>query len=98
MPLQIGARWTALPRVGQLGAWLVIAGATVLYSGFLFTPSEAGVNPLPPLSELAFLPNNGVDAWASATGLATLGFTGSRRQAMPGRAHRCAAWSAGRSR
>jgi cytochrome c oxidase subunit 1 len=74
VPLQIGARGTALPRVGQLGAWLVIAGATVLYSGFLFTPSEAGVNPLPPLSELAFLANNGVDAWASATGLATLGF------------------------
>ncbi len=74
LPLQIGARGTALPRLGQIGAWLVIAGATVLYSGFLFTPSEAGVNPLPPLSELAFLPNDGVDAWASATGLATLGF------------------------
>src|SRR5207342_2343034 len=74
VPLQIGARGTALPRLGQIGAWLVIAGATVLYSGFLFTPSEAGVNPLPPLSELAFLPNDGVDAWASATGLATLGF------------------------
>ena len=50
VPLQIGARGTALPRLGQLGAWLFIAGATVLYSGFLFTPSEAGVNPLPPLS------------------------------------------------
>jgi heme/copper-type cytochrome/quinol oxidase subunit 1 len=74
VPLQIGARGTALPRLGQAGAWLVIAGATVLYSGFLFTPSEAGVNPLAPLSELAFLPNNGVDAWATATGLATLGF------------------------
>ena len=74
VPLQIGARWTALPRVSQLGAWLVIAGATVLYSGFLFTPSEAGINPLPPLSELAFNANDGVDAWTSATGLATLGF------------------------
>jgi cytochrome c oxidase subunit I len=73
-PLQIGARGTALPRLGQLGAWLYIAGATVLYAGFLFTPTEAGVNPLAPLSELAFLPNNGVDAWATATGLATLGF------------------------
>jgi heme/copper-type cytochrome/quinol oxidase subunit 1 len=73
-PLQIGARGTALPRLGQLGLWLYIAGALVLYSGFLFTPSEAGVNPLAPLSELAFLPNNGVDAWAAATGLATLGF------------------------
>jgi len=73
-PLQIGARDTALPRVGQIGLWLYLAGATVIYAGFLFTPSEAGVNPLAPLSELAFLPNNGVDAWATASGLATLGF------------------------
>jgi len=73
-PLQIGARGTALPRLSQLGAWLYVAGGTVLYAGLLFTPSEAGVNPLPPLSGLAFLPNNGVDAWAAATGLATLGF------------------------
>jgi len=74
VPLQIGARGTALPRLGQLGVWLYIAGATVLYAGFLFTPSEAGVNPLAPLSELAFLPNNGVDAWATATGMIVLGF------------------------
>ncbi|HEU4706108.1 MAG TPA: cbb3-type cytochrome c oxidase subunit I [Solirubrobacterales bacterium] len=73
-PLQIGARGTALPRLGQVGVGLWVAGATILYAGFLFTPSEAGVNPLPPLSELAFLSNNGVDAWAAATGLATLGF------------------------
>ncbi len=73
-PLQAGARGTALPRLGQIGLWLYVAGATVLYSGFLFTPSEAGVNPLAPLSELAFLPDNGVDAWAAASGLVTLGF------------------------
>jgi heme/copper-type cytochrome/quinol oxidase subunit 1 len=73
-PLQIGARGTALPRLGQTGAALWVAGAVVLYSGFLWTPSEAGVNPLAPLTELAFLSNNGVDAWATATGLATLGF------------------------
>jgi heme/copper-type cytochrome/quinol oxidase subunit 1 len=73
-PLQIGARGTALPRLGQVGMGLWVAGATVLYAGFLFTPSEAGINPLAPLSERAFLSNNGVDAWAAATGLATLGF------------------------
>jgi cytochrome c oxidase subunit 1 len=104
-PLQIGARGTALPRLGQLGLWLYIAGATVLYAGFLFTPSEAGVNPLAPLSELAFLPNNGVDAWAAATGLATLGFVliainlvaTLRRMRAPGMAWRrmpVFAWSA----
>jgi cytochrome c oxidase subunit 1 len=73
-PLQVGARGTALPRLGQTGAALWVAGAVVLYAGFLWTPSEAGVNPFAPLSELAFLSNNGVDAWATATGLATLGF------------------------
>lgn len=73
-PLQIGARGTALPRLGQLGLWLYLAGATVLYASFLFMPPEAGVNPLAPLSETAFLADNGVDAWAAATGLATLGF------------------------
>jgi len=73
-PLQVGARGTALPRLGQVGMGLWVAGATALYATFLFTPSEAGINPLPPLSEVAFLSNNGVDAWATATGLATLGF------------------------
>jgi heme/copper-type cytochrome/quinol oxidase subunit 1 len=104
-PLQIGARGTALPRLGQLGLWLYVAGATVLYAGYLFTPSEAGVNPLAPLSELAFLPNNGVDAWAAATGLVTLGFvlvainlvTTLRKLRAPGMAWRRVpvfAWSA----
>jgi heme/copper-type cytochrome/quinol oxidase subunit 1 len=73
-PLQVGARGTALPRLGQLGLGLWAAGAAVLYLALLYTPSEAGVNPLAPLTELAFLANNGVDAWATATGLATLGF------------------------
>lgn len=95
-PLQIGARGTALPRLGQLGAALFAAGAAILYAGFMFTPSEAGVNPLSPLTELAFLSNNGVDAWATATGLATLGFvllaidllTTLRRLRAPGMAWR----------
>jgi cytochrome c oxidase subunit 1 len=73
-PLQIGARGTALPRLGQTGLALWVAGATALYATFLFTPPEAGVNPLAPLSEVAFLSNNGVDAWVTSAGLATLGF------------------------
>jgi heme/copper-type cytochrome/quinol oxidase subunit 1 len=73
-PLQVGARGTALPRLSQMGGLLWAAGAVVLYSGFLWTPSEAGVNPLPPLSELSFLSNNGVDAWLTACGFATFGF------------------------
>src|ERR1700755_722451 len=73
-PRQGRARGTALPRLSQMGGLLWAAGAVVLYSGFLWTPSEAGVNPLPPLSELAFLGNNGVDAWLTAWRFGTFGF------------------------
>src|SRR5262249_24871382 len=58
-----------------------------------------------PLNELAFLPDNGVDAWAAASGLATLGFVliainlvaTMRRMRAPGMAWRrppVFAWSA----
>ena len=73
IPLMIGSRGTALPRLGQIGVWLVMLGGTLLYATILFTPPEAGINPLPPLSEVAFTPNNGVDAWIAAVGLGTLG-------------------------
>lgn len=72
-PLQIGSRSTALPRLGQTGLWLFILGGFLLYSTFLFTPPEAGINPFPPLSQHIFTPNNGVDAWIASTGLITLG-------------------------
>jgi heme/copper-type cytochrome/quinol oxidase subunit 1 len=73
VPLQIGARTTALPRLGQLGLWFYIAGAVILYSSFLYTPSEAGVNPLAPLSEVSFLANNGIEIWLTSAGLITFG-------------------------
>jgi heme/copper-type cytochrome/quinol oxidase subunit 1 len=73
IPLMIGSRGTALPRLGQIGVWLVMLGGTLLYSTILFTPPEAGINPLPPFSEVAFTTNNGVDAWIVSTGMATLG-------------------------
>ena len=73
VPLQIGARTTAIPRVGQIGLWLFIFGGILLYGSFLFTPPEAGINPLPPFSDATFSPNNGVDVWIGSTGLITLG-------------------------
>lgn len=74
VPLQIGARGTALPRLGQLGFWLWVAGAVTLYGSLVFTPPEAGVNPLPPLSGVAFSSSNGADVWLASAGLACLGF------------------------
>ncbi len=74
VPLQIGSRGSALPRLGLLSVWLYLAGGTAMYASFLWTPTEGGTNPLPPLSETAFLANNGVDVWLVGVGLATLGF------------------------
>jgi len=73
VPLQIGSRTTAVPRVGQTGLWLFIFGGILLYGSLLFTPPEAGINPLPPFSDATFTPNNGVDVWIGSTGLITLG-------------------------
>jgi len=105
-PLQIGARGTALPRLGQTGVWLFLAGATVLYGSFLSTPPTDGVNPLAPLTENAFSPDGGADVWLAGTGLVTLGFvfvamdlvTTVRMRRAPGMAYRrmpVFAWVAG---
>ncbi len=74
VPLQIGARGTALPRLGQIGLWLYVMGATVLYLSLWFVPPEGGTNALPPLSESEYLPSNGIDVWATTVGLCVLGF------------------------
>ena len=73
-PLQVGARGTALPRLGQTGWRCRWPGRPCS------TPASSSLPPRPGSTrwrrsrELAFLSNNGVDAWAAATGLATLGF------------------------
>jgi heme/copper-type cytochrome/quinol oxidase subunit 1 len=74
VPLQIGARSVALPRLNQLGYWLYAAGAFMIYASFLYTVPETVLSPYPPLSDDVFSPSNGVDAWVGGVALATLGF------------------------
>jgi cytochrome c oxidase subunit 1 len=74
VPLQIGARGVALPRLNQLSYWLYLAGGVTLYATFLYTAPETGSMALPPLSDTAFSPGNGTDAWIAGTALATAGF------------------------
>jgi heme/copper-type cytochrome/quinol oxidase subunit 1 len=74
VPLQIGARGVAFPRLGTLSLWLYVAGGITLYASFLFSPPDAGVNPLPPLSDEVFSPTGGMDAWIGGVGLAVIGF------------------------
>jgi len=63
LPLQIGARNVAFPRLNALSYWLLLAGGVVLYSTLFFTPPEAGWTSYPPLSNQIFSPSAGQDAW-----------------------------------
>ena len=63
VPLQIGARGMALPRLHHLSYWLYVFGGATIYASFLYRPSEAGILALPPLSSSDFLPGAAVDAW-----------------------------------
>jgi heme/copper-type cytochrome/quinol oxidase subunit 1 len=73
VPLQVGARQIAFPRLANLSFWLFAIGGALLYVSFVYTPPEAGFNALPPLSDTAFISNNGVDVWITAVGMSALG-------------------------
>jgi cytochrome c oxidase subunit I len=73
VPLQIGARSLAFPRLASLSLWLYVFGGALLYVTFVYTPPEAGFNSWPPLSDTVFISNNGVDVWITAVGLTVLG-------------------------
>jgi cytochrome c oxidase subunit I len=73
VPLQIGARELAFPRLASLSLWLYVFGGALLYVSFAYTPPEAGFSSWPPLSDTVFLESNGVDVWITAVGLTVLG-------------------------
>ena len=63
VPLMIGARDMAFPRLNALSYWLFLGGGLVFYASLFFTPPSAGWTSYAPLSDNAFLPDNGIDAW-----------------------------------
>jgi cytochrome c oxidase subunit 1 len=63
LPLQIGARSIAFPRLASLSYWLFLLGGIVLYITLFFTPPEAGWTSYPPLSSILYSPSGGQDAW-----------------------------------
>jgi cytochrome c oxidase subunit 1 len=63
LPLMLGARDMAFPRLNALSYWLFLFGGIVLYTSVFFEPPTAGWTMYAPLSDDAFLPRNGVDAW-----------------------------------
>jgi cytochrome c oxidase subunit I len=64
VPLMIGARDMAFPRVNALSYWLIPLGGMVMYSGFLFGGTgDAGWTGYVPLTEKAYSPQVGQDLW-----------------------------------
>jgi cytochrome c oxidase subunit I len=63
VPLMLGARDMAFPRLNMLTWWLLVAGGLVLYGSLFFSAPQAGWTSYAPLSDDAFLPGHGIDAW-----------------------------------
>src|SRR3954463_5985013 len=75
IPLMIGARDMAFPRLNALSYWLLLAGGIVFYASLFFHPPEAGWTAYTPLSSAAYLPSSGTDTWIyliHLTGLSSL--------------------------
>jgi heme/copper-type cytochrome/quinol oxidase subunit 1 len=63
VPLMIGARDMAFPRLNALSFWLLIFGGIAFYMSIFFTPPSGGWTMYAPLSDNAYLQDGGVDAW-----------------------------------
>jgi len=63
LPLMIGARDMAFPRLNALSLWLLVLGGIAFYTSVFFEPPQAGWTMYAPLSDDAYLPSGGVDAW-----------------------------------
>jgi len=75
LPLMIGARDVAFPRLNAWSYWMFLFGGIALYASFLFTPPEAGWTSYPPLSLAEYSAGGGQEAWiymAHLTGLSSI--------------------------
>src|SRR3954469_1498984 len=63
VPLMIGARDMAFPRLNMLSWWLLVFGGVTLYASIFFTAPKSGWTAYAPLSNSTFLPGHGMDAW-----------------------------------
>ena len=77
VPLQIGARRIAFPRLAQLSFWLYVLGGVTLWISFLASggPAETGWSAYATLSTL-HAPGHGQDFWIFAMLLLALGSLG----------------------
>lgn len=64
VPLMIGARDMAFPRLNAFGYWLYLFAGILLYASFIFgNAPDAGWFGYAPLTERAYSPGHGIDFW-----------------------------------
>jgi cytochrome c oxidase subunit I len=64
VPLMIGARDMAFPRLNALSFWLLFFGGLVMYSSYLFDAvPNAGWTAYPPLTTAIYEPGRNIDFW-----------------------------------
>jgi len=74
VPLQIGARDVAFPFLNSLSFWLFSVGAILVNLSLMVGNfSGAGWLPYPPLSELQYSPDVGIDYWIWSVQIAGIG-------------------------
>ena len=72
IPLQIGARDVAFPRLNAFSYWVFLAGTLILHISWLLGEApNAGWFSYAPLTSLAYNPGHGIDFWI--VGLQVLG-------------------------
>jgi cytochrome c oxidase subunit I len=75
VPLMIGARDVAFPRLNAWSYWMFLFGGLALYGSLFFSAPEAGWTSYVPLSLKEYTPSNGQEAWIymiHLTGLASI--------------------------
>jgi cytochrome c oxidase subunit 1 len=65
VPLMIGARDMAFPRLNAMSYWLFLLGGVILYLSFFAKggPAKGGWTMYVPLSEARYMPGHGADYW-----------------------------------
>jgi cytochrome c oxidase subunit I len=75
LPLMLGARDVAFPRLNAWSYWMFLFGGLALYGSIFWAPPEAGWTSYTPLSSREFSPGNGQEAWiymVHLTGLSSM--------------------------
>src|SRR5262245_41816092 len=81
VPLMIGARDMAFPRLNAFGYWMTLFGGLLLYSSYLAAPGFAGAVSAPdvgwfayaPLTGRAFSPGHSTDFWILSLLISSVG-------------------------